>query len=217
VPAATPLHPTAIRDTLSVPRSETYLKATGDLDSALALYGWNARVAGMLLVPAHLAEVAVRNAADMALTKVYGYRWPWNSTFERSLPDPARGFSPRRELRTVREHHTTTGKVIADLKFAFWQRLFTSRHDERLWNDQILTLFPNSGLTAPTTLRDRIYGDLEVIRTLRNRVAHHEPVFNRDLQEDLERMLELTKMRCAATGSWVSAMEDVSRMLRDRP
>jgi len=105
----------------------------------------------------------------------YGARWPWNTTFIHSLPAP-RGttYDPQRDLAQTRKREQTTGKVIAELKFAFWQSMFTARHDVRVWNHQILTLFPNAtGMTA-AQLRGRIYSDLDAARKLRNRVAHHD-------------------------------------------
>ncbi|WP_407319689.1 hypothetical protein UQW22_04510 [Isoptericola halotolerans] len=52
-------------------------------------------------------------------------------------------------------------------------------------------------------LRGRVDGDLEAIRKLRNRMAHHEPVFARNLSSDLLRMYELVDVRSPETGAWV--------------
>lgn len=205
--------------TLSVARFSTYRAAAGDDDElGLELYAWHARLASALMLPAHFAEVATRNAVSDALTATYGERWPWSPGFERSLPDPAHGYSPTRDLRDVRRYHHTTGKVIAELKFVFWQKLFTARHDDRLWRSRIETVFPNAEAgTAPSALRSRVYEDLEVIRRLRNRLAHHEPVFARDLTADLARIMELIELRSAATADWVREMETVTALLVERP
>jgi hypothetical protein len=129
VPAATSSNPAAIRAVLSEPRIGTYLTATsGDETKAIALYEWNARVSAALLLPAHFAEVATRNAVADALESLYNSRWPWDAAFERSLPNPPwPTYSARRDLTQTRSHHPTTGKVIAELKFAFWQKMFTAR------------------------------------------------------------------------------------------
>ncbi|MCP2276933.1 hypothetical protein [Nocardia amikacinitolerans] len=116
-----------------------------------------------------------------------------------------------------RNRESTTGKVIAELKFSFWQALFTSRHDVRLWEPHILALFPNASAMTARQLRRRIYDDLEVIRRLRNRIAHHEPIFTRNLGDDLMRMLELVELRSTPTIDWVLALEDVSGILAERP
>lgn len=219
VPSAKPVNESAICDVLSAPRSNTYITAMGgDKARAMELYGWNARVAAAFMLPSHFAEITVRNAASEAITAMYGARWPWSPGFERALnPAKSRAYDPERDLIETRKWQPTTGKVIAELKFKFWQSLFTSRHDHRLWAPRILTLFPNaSGMTAPQ-LRRRIYDDLEVIRKLRNRIAHHEPIFTRNLEDDLMRILELIELRSTPTIDWVCEMEDVSGILAERP
>jgi hypothetical protein len=192
------------------------MAAGQDLNRALELYAWNARVSSALMLPAHFAEVATRNAVSDALLSVYGPRWPWDHAFEFSLPNPPRD-SPRANLVSTRARETTTGKVIAELKFSFWQRMFTARHDPRVWGPQILTQFPHTTETQPAVLRGRIYNDLEAIRRLRNRVAHHEPVFTRPLAQDLAKMLDLIQMRSQPTADWVRALEDVTNVLSERP
>ncbi|WP_197522147.1 hypothetical protein [Nocardia sp. 852002-51244_SCH5132740] len=220
MPSANPRDESAICDMLSAPRAATYITAVGgDKAAAMALYGWNARVAAALMLPSHFAEIAVRNAASEAITANHGTNWPWAAGFERTLPSPPgrRTFNPRRELVKVRDAEPTTGKVIAELKFVFWQKLFTARHNVHLWDPHILGLFPNaSGMTA-RQLRQRIYDDLEVIRQLRNRIAHHEPIFARNLQDDLMRIIELINLRSPAAADWVLDMEDVSSILAERP
>ena len=100
--------------------------------AALELYDWNAQVSGAFMAPLHICEVVMRNAVSDALTAVYGARWPWSSVFEASLPASAAGYNPRGDLQRARTAHQTTGKVIPELKFVFWQKMFTSRHDGRL-------------------------------------------------------------------------------------
>ncbi len=50
-----------------------------------------------------------------------------------------------------------------------------------------------------TELRQEVYADLEHIRFLRNRTAHHEPIFRRNLSGDLDKIAALTRFRCALT------------------
>lgn len=219
VPLSTPLNESAICSALSTPRMSTYLFASsGNPQTAVELYGWNGMVSAALMVPAHFAEVVTRNLVDEVVTAAYGAMWPWDNSFTQSLPSPKTAFNPRRHLTQTREGFTSTGKVIAELKFVFWQSIFTSRHDTRLWSTRLANSLP--GATEGSTdsdLRKRIYDDLETIRRVRNRVAHHEPIFNRDLQKDLNRMLELIELRSPETAAWVRQLEDVSSLLLQRP
>lgn len=217
MPAATPLNSSAVRAALSEPRFGTYLTATGnDEAKAVALYGWNARIAAALMLPAHFAEVCTRNAASEAIARVYGPDWPWNRGFLTSLPDPRGTYSPRRDLINTASKLPSTGKVVAELKFVFWPRMFTARHDARLWTPHIRSVFPHASVSE-SNLRSTIYTDLDAIRRLRNRLAHHEPLLRADLAKALAAMSQLVHLRSEATGMWVDAMEEASALIPLRP
>ncbi len=117
----------------------------------------------------------------------------------------------------TRGRQQTTGKVIAELKFAFWQTLFTARHDNRLWTPHIASTFPYAPAMPVASLRSRVYTDLDAIRLLRNRIAHHEPVITRNLLDDLNRMIDLVELRSQPTATWVRALEDVTQTIAERP
>jgi hypothetical protein len=209
-----------IRHSLSLPRMSTFETAAGvtnDADPrAVALYAWNARVSAAFLVPLHICEVVIRNAASEALEHVYGPRWPWQIGFEQSLPNPRTGYNPQRDLQNTRSRVTTTGKAIPELKFVFWQKLFTSRHDHRLWDTYLRQVFPNTvGSTTVSDLRESIYDDLEQVRTLRNRIAHHEPVFARNLQDDLSKITSLIEYRAKETAKWMIANQQVKSIMME--
>jgi hypothetical protein len=212
----------AVTIVISPARISTYENATGgkkpDNLEALNLYAWNADISGALLIPLHVCEVAIRNAVSRAIENIYGDRWPWSSGFERSLPNPTRGFSPKKDLINARLNQRTTGKVIPELKFAFWQSIFTSRHDQRFWNPYLTDLFPN--MDNSKNIQDRrklIYDDLEQIRRLRNRIAHHEPIFTRNLSDDYQKILALVSYRCDVTATWLDTHQRVTEILAKKP
>jgi hypothetical protein len=212
----------AVKVAISPARIATYETAVGlqnpESTAALDLYAWNAEISGAMLIPLHLCEIIIRNAVATAIENVYGPQWPWSTGFERSLPDPARAFSPKRDLISARTKYATTGKVIPELKFAFWQSIFTSRHDRRFWNPFLATIFPNMDLSK--TIQERrnlIYNDLEQLRFLRNRIAHHEPIFSRTLTEDYRKIIELVRFRCAITAIWLEHHQTVVETIARRP
>lgn len=212
----------AVRAALSPARMGTYeveAGVQGDDDlSALILYAWNAQVSGALLSPLHICEVVVRNAVADALEAIYGARWPWSPTFERSLPDPLQGYSPRKDVQSARRAAPTTGKVIPELKFVFWQKMFTSRYDTRVWDQHLRRVMPNldSAKTIPE-LRQAIYSDLEKVRLLRNRIAHHEPIFKRALGDDYQIIHALIERRCAVTAGWLDSNQTATAIIAAKP
>lgn len=212
----------AVKASISPARMSTYeaamaASATPDV-SALELYTWNAQVAAALMVPLHVCEVVVRNAAHQVLETLYGPQWPWSTVFFTSLPVPGGGYKPREDLAWVRSQQTTTGKVIPELKFVFWEKLFTGRHDGRLWTPHLRRVFPNlSPALSVSQHRLQINKDLEQIRELRNRIAHHEPIFARNLVDDFARIERLVDARCRITAAWMMAHQQASTLIAAKP
>jgi hypothetical protein len=216
--AATEIEADQMFGTLTASRIDPFLAAArGDLERALQLYGWNARASSALLLPAHFAEVVTRNAVSDVLARVYGADWPSSSVFEHSLSSTARGYSPRADLIATRRRSSSTAEVIAELKFVFWQQMFGARHAVRLWGPHFPEVFPNVLANEESTVRERVLHDLDAIRRLRNRIAHHEPIIGFDLGAELARMIGLIELRCASTAAWVHDMEDASTVHAERP
>ena len=213
-----------VKSMLSAARMGTYergLDAAGNpisLAMALELYAWNAQVSAAFLTPLHICEVVTRNAVAEVLEIRYGSRWPWSPGFEQSLPVSRRGYCLTADLQNARRGAATTGKVIPELKFVFWQKMLTSRNDVRLWNPYLAQAFPNlpQGRSV-SQCRQAIYNDLEHVRALRNRIAHHEPIFSRNLVNDFQKISGLIGFRCAVTEQWMSMNQQVLSLIAARP
>lgn len=212
----------AIPAILSIPRFNTFLAARNNNNiRALQLYHWNAQISSAFLYPLHVFEICIRNAVANAAESAYQTAdWPWSTAFETSLPTTQsfRYFSPRRELVTTRDWiprpQQTTGKVIAELKFAFWVSMYTGRHDGRLWNPYLRREYPNIPANMITRdARDKIHKTTDKVRDLRNRIAHHEPIFSRNLQAEFGEISEIVGYRCLHTAAWMKRTQDVSWLL----
>lgn len=79
----------------------------------------------------------------------------------------------RAQLRH-RQISVTDGKVIAEITFYFWKRLYSPDYEQTLWRTTLKKTFPNKKLK-----RADVAEKLEHIYQARNRLAHHEPVLNR--------------------------------------
>ncbi|MCO8163868.1 Abi family protein [Pseudomonas sp. LJDD11] len=212
----------AVELALSRDRLSTYLgmPKARSTEQAIRLYVWNAQVSGALMLAQQVCEVVVRNAVSDALSAVYGNAWPWAAGFERSLPGSTSGFSLKNELCAARSKATPgrTSTVVAELKFAFWIRLFAHRFESRVWASQIHRMFPGlpQGMSV-TQCRETLYNELESVRSIRNRIAHHEPIFARNLLADYERMHRLVAWRCPRTAAWLENIEAVRHTVLSRP
>jgi hypothetical protein len=210
----------AVSAALSAPRISRYLAACGnDLVRALELYKWNAQVSAAFMVPMHICEVVLRNAIAGAIEEVYGPAWYAPRTaFERSLPKPATGYSPFRDLEISRQGQTSAGKVIPELKFMFWVSMVTARHDMRLWVPHIARFFPAlQPSAAPRDRRRILHTRLDELRKLRNRIAHHEPIYDRRLLDDYAKITEVVSWISPDTTAWLRSFENVTALVGQRP
>ena len=217
----TPQEITNLPDVISAPRFATYLQAKkGHIDQALELYAWNMEVSSAFMVPLHLCEVAIRNAAADGIESVHGANWPWVNGFIRSLPVPRRQFDydPQRNLQQVAARQPTVGKVVSELNFAFWEKVFTRGQDSRIWDQHLQAVLPGlpAGLTVAQA-RAKIFSDLERIRKFRNRIAHHEPIFARNLAGDYASIRELVEYRRPEAATWLDKVERVTGLIALRP
>lgn len=206
---------------ISGPRFATYLKAKGgDTALALSLYRWNLEISAAFIVPLQVCEVAARNGVVEAIEKVHGPNWPWSQGFMRSLPMP-RGvghYNPANNLRDVASRHPTTGKVVADLNFAFWEKVFTRGQDARLWIPHFAASFPGAPPNVPIpAARSAAFATLQHIRHFRNRIAHHEPIFGRNLADDYSRILDTIGWRNPVAAKWVDGIQTVTALIAVQP
>lgn len=203
---------------LSQPRFQTYLNAANnDPERALDLYKWNSDVAAAFSFPLHLAEVAMRNGVAQSIENAFGQAWPTNGAFHISLGKRGAGYSPVSDLKRTTKNVGTTGIVIAELSFVFWQDMFTSRHDNAIWNKYLATNFPNCPHANVQQMRGHAYNEIEKVRSFRNRIAHHEPIFARNLNDDLDRVKEILKWRSQDALDWLDQHETVTALLGNRP
>lgn len=209
--------PHAVRMALSPPRLSTYLHALRTcppyLDRALGLYRWNSQLSAALMTPISICEVVIRNAVDDALTALHGPNWPWQHGFVLTLPPKSRD-----TLDKARTGQATTGKVIAELTFGFWEKMFVASFDAALWTPHLATVLPHlpAGMTMQQA-RGHIRQELEKLRRLRNRIAHHEPLLTLNAQQVLRDMETLIGYRCADTAAWMVQTNDLAHLIASRP
>lgn len=222
-----PFTPDQLREiphVISAPRFATYLRATeGNSVRALELYQWNLELSSAFLIPLQVAEVAVRNGVVFAIERQYGLNWHQSPGFAKSLPKPATGYKPYVDFTKTLEklqvqNNATAGKIVAELKFAFWESMLTRRHDNRLWRPFFTQAFPNADVEDSIYMaRQRARNHLEEIRKLRNRIAHHEPIFTRNTMDDYNRILDVIRWRSTIACDWVDSVQTVVALSDQRP
>ena len=201
-------------------RMGTCLEAVaGDQDKAALLHVWNAKVGAAFYGPLQAVEVTLRNAMHRELSRCYGRLW---------CDDPGAGLD-RRCASQVRTHLTKLGRrgdpsrLMAALPFGFRVSLLgpggrlgrEARHkanyEMTLWRPALRLAFPHA---APLT-RKAAHAPLDRLRTLRNRIAHHEPIFRRRLADDYRSILEVAGWTSPPVRAWIECHSRLPALLGD--
>lgn len=132
----------------------------------MTLYKQNMMVSHEFYVIIHVLEVCLRNKIDNHLAHKFGKQWYANKNLTLTLS--------QNEMLRKTEHPDRHGKLIASLSFGFWTSFFDRIHEE-LWRHDLRYIFK-----SPSLNRKTVASYLKEIRTLRNRIAHHECILKND-------------------------------------
>ena len=120
----------------------------------------------------------------------------------------------------------TPGAVVAELNLGFWTSLTSTRYEKSLWVPHIHKALPyalvekrnGSGAATYTPIsRADIFDQLERIRTLRNRIAHHESILKLDLTKLYSDTLGALKWVCPVSAEWVRYTNCFPQRLHEKP
>lgn len=195
-----------LRRAISSERFGTYERlAHGSELAAFQLYTFNAALGSAFHGPLQALEVTLRNAVHALMMTAEGPSWydatPLHAT-QRDAVEAAKQ-SLRRERKSE-----TPGGIIAGTNFGFWVGLFAKRYDALLWRPLLHQVF------HPTPARRHVHGQLDRMRTLRNRIAHHEPIVQRNLRADYGTILWLLDLLSPTKAAWVKHYSRVPETLR---
>jgi hypothetical protein len=150
----------------------------GHTDSkvTLARYMLNMALCESLYPALQTCEIALRNAIHTYLAATLGREdWFDSPSFQLTPWAQLEVRKAKDKIQKTRKP-ITAGRVIAELQFGFWTSLFEAHYEQN-------TPFLPSGIKAvfphlPKSLHKRKdrKNDLEHIRSLRNRVFHHERI-----------------------------------------
>ncbi len=210
----------ALQVSLSPERLATYLSAAGnDRGQALQLYTWNTALSAAFYGPLQGLEIAVRNAMHRELSRQHGQAW---------YDDPQVGLDARAldRIRAAKDELRRGGyaidppHLVAVLPFGFWVSLLgrggrapalsapKRDYDMTLWRPALHRAFPGARLR-----RADVHARLDYLRTFRNRIAHHEPIFSRHLAADHDSILIATSWISEAVRDWIAYHSRVPLLL----
>ncbi|MDX2621425.1 hypothetical protein PV356_18130 [Streptomyces sp. WI03-5b] len=182
---------------------------------ALRWYTWEVNIAAAFFTLLRHLERTLGHALSEQLTVRFGREDWWDH--------PAIGLhhASRRKIEEIlaklaRDHRraVTAEAVQRELTLGFWVSLLGPGNDyeTRLWRPTLRHAFP-----AYRGPRRPLHRDLDHLRTLRNKVAHHEPIGLRDLAADRRSAYRILGYLSADVLDWVAAEDQIPQLLTERP
>lgn len=205
-----------IEQLFSRERLSTYVaQCDGDFDAGVRLYQWNAAVAAAFWEPVGHLEVALRNALHARLTGRH-LRLSRDATW---LDDPSRELTgrSRQDISVARARvrrkgkRVDAGQTISELGFGFW-RFLIAKKLTGIWPD-LAGAFPH----APDRRRETIEAPLARLHDFRNRLAHHQRIWNRDPAARYEDLLLIAGYLDADLPTWIDKGGSIMSLLTRAP
>jgi hypothetical protein len=103
------------------------------------------------------------------------------------------------------------GTVVAEISFGFWRYLTSSAHEKSLWLPYLHAAYP------PGTVRKDVDRRIRRLNELRNRVAHHEPIFSQPLGSAVQDLIYVCGLPSADVAAYIQATSSVGQLLQRRP
>jgi hypothetical protein len=188
-----------LEQSLSLERFQRYLDwANGDQYQAFELYAFNLKVSESLYIPLHMLEIALRNRFNAVLSGAFGENWFEHPAIRLSDTQMQQLENARKDIKRDGKK-VDTGRIVAALTFGFWTSLL-SPEAENLWQQTLHKAARQENGKGLT--RKHLSKPLLPIRVLRNRIAHHEPVWHWDLQSHHTNILQVTAWLSPAAAKW---------------
>lgn len=209
----------------------------GSLGKGLDLYVWNLQLAGAFHEVIAMVEVCLRNALNQQLVARFGPRWfatqgLFDDRMTRALREACRRISGS-GMQDLDQ--CDPAKMVSEVTLGTWVQLlekggYYSNGDRRerrdydslLWRTALHRAFPNSSGRRADVLRLA-----QRFHYLRNRVAHHEPLFKGvplrgqsgrvSINDAHDGAVELVGLVSTEARDWVSVRSRVPAVLAERP
>ena len=204
-------------------RLHVYLKTCrqhrGD---AIHLYGWNTAISAAFYPPLQILEVALRESIIMSLENEFGEEW------YHGIADVLDSWTVSKieegKNRILKQASSTSFSSVANkLNFGFWVSMIAptrkqnytdniSHFELYLWRPALRATFP---FTADLELKQaRLI--LIRLKRLRNLIAHHEPIYLRELEKEYQIILDVLGWMSPRARNWVESRSRVEEVLKNR-
>lgn len=186
-------------DTISPERMQRYVLACGnDTRRAMTLYRYNLKLSQEMFTLISCFEVSLRNKINKEMVANFGNDWlrdfilPGGRFDTDPRVDGTRKIIKKAYEGLIRSHNYSHTKLLAEMEFGVWKFMFNNVQ-YRIANRCLLNIFPNKPTSTAQHRYDNtfVFNDLNVINTIRNRIAHHEAIcFGNPVSIDTQGVLD---------------------------
>lgn len=208
---------------ISAERLEAYRPQGGTDSQMVEVYRWNLELSEALYPTLHALEISLRNNIHRAGVEIFGCdMWFGNVCHVPLRDNELRSLRNAQEKLRVKRKPITAGRIIAELNFGFWVALLNQPYS-KLWQPPRSLLekaFPKVD-SKRFQHRKELHPRLDRIREFRNRVFHHEPIWNWPPQHIAKQYPKIIDLNLAVqyaeivqTISWLSP--EMAKIIRER-
>jgi hypothetical protein len=204
---------------LSKGRFERFLRDAGrDEVEALRLYLWNTAAAAAFYSPLQVLEVALRDAINRELCADHGDRWweRWDIHLDWRALQQIDSVTSR---LTSRKQPVTNTNVVASLTLGFWVKMLApgprNIYEEQFWRKSLYRAFPfaKGDAQLKTFKRVEVFKPINGLNEFRNRVAHHVPIYDEDLNQHIDTIKRVSGWIAPAAKTMADAFDNCTPLL----
>jgi hypothetical protein len=182
---------------LSYQRLSNYRRFFGATSDAevMGVYQWNEELSAAFFRTIALVEIVLRNKFHRAMSLFYGavgtsdsLDWYMYVSLNPASRDKIKKMTHQRRGKQIvpRDPLPSPDAVISALTFGFWPHLLDLKTDifqrDINWGEILVKVLPGHRQQQPSYWRklkhrDALFCRLELCDVLRNRIAHHEPIW----------------------------------------
>ncbi|MDR2883842.1 MAG: hypothetical protein LBV09_01895 [Deferribacteraceae bacterium] len=177
------------------------------------LYLLNTEASASFHFPLNICEVLLRNVIDRILSAKFTENWHTNPQFHRMIDKYHRD-----KLSSSIDKYANKGDVITNLSLSFWVNLLSPKY-ANIWKNCFYSSFleykaVNPRSNNPENALNAVYNQLKRINKLRNRIAHYEPIINKNIAVEYKQMLNVISYINADCAEWVQAKQQTEHYIK---
>lgn len=170
------------------------------LRKAIKLYEKNTAYCEAMYTVVQGFEVTFRNAIHNRLKADHKSDW-WFDSFP-LLHDEKDAIARAKATIEAKPQTVTADRVVAELSFGFWVKLFSGDYANTMWGPSLKHIVPAGSDRGP------VYARFKDLKTLRNRIAHHNRIIGRPnttAKQLYEQTMETIAWLDQTVHDWVAA------------